>query len=295
MENKLLKMKRLDKIIRQNEAVWSAESKAFLNSVFEKKNIIKLSDNLFLRKSELYKDRYCFLIKKEFYKQIYPNLSILEDEFQFLLKNSTSGLEKELIDVVTKRLENERRQRIEFILKTHKDEFISLNEIQNGVFEKLTLNDWLSKNFLVSKTISKVLFTLSIIIFLLIVIYLQIMTNCFALSLKVILVTIVFFVLIFLVSLTITEVLTFKNNHKKSFLVIQKKLLESTSCDKNDLKDELFDAILAESKKLNENNVIVIDFGDDKIDVLHHRLYNETIVESIYLLKSPLYHLQKLL
>lgn len=289
MESKLLKMKRLDQIIRQDRT-WSSESKDFLNSVFEKKDIIKLSDNLFLCKSELYKDRYCFLIKKEFYKQIYPNLSILEDEFQFLLKNSTSGLEKELIDVVKKKLENEN-----LYTETHKDEFISLNEIQNGVFEKLTLNDWLSKNFLVSKAISKVLFTLSIIIFLLIVIYLQIMTNGFALSLKVILVTIVFFVLIFLVSLTITEVLSFKDNNKKSFLIIQKKLLESTSCDKNDLKNELFDAILAESKKLNENNVIVIDFGDDKIDVLHHRLYNETIVESIYLLKSPLYHLQKLL
>lgn len=289
MENKLLKMKRLDQIIRQDRT-WSAESKAFLNSVFEKNDIIKLSDNLFLRKSKLYKDRYCFLIKKEFYKQINPNLSILEDEFQFLLKNSISGLEKELIDVVTKRLENEN-----LYTETLKDKFISLNEIQNGVFEKLTLNDWLSKNFLVSKAISKVLFTLSIIIFLLIVIYIQIMTNGFSLSLKDILVTIVFFVLIFLVSLIITEVLTFKNNHKKSFLVIQKKLLESTSCDKNDLKDELFDAILAESKKLNENNVIVIDFGDDKIDVLHHRLYNETIVESIYLLKSPLYYFQKLL
>lgn len=290
MENKLLKMKRLDEIIRQNEALWSAESKAFLNSVFEKNDIIKLSDNLFLRKSDLYKDRYCFLIKKEFYKQINPNLSILENEFQLLLKNSISGLEKELIDVVKKRLENE-----SLYTEIHKDEFISLNDIQYGVFEKLTLNDWLSKNFLVSKAISKVLFTLSIIIFLLIVIYLQIMTNGFALSLKVILVTIVFFVLIFLVSLTITEVLSFKDNNKKSFLIIQKKLLESTSCNKNDLKDELFDAILAESKKLNENNVIVIDFGDDKIDVLHHRLYNETIVESIYLLKSPLYHLQKLL
>lgn len=289
MENKLLKMKRLDQIIRQDRT-WSDESKDFLNSIFKKNDIIRLSDNLFLRKSEFYKDRYCFLIKKEFYKQIYPNLSILEDEFQFLLKNSISGLEKELIDVVKKRLENEN-----LYTETLKDEFISLNEIQNGVFEKLTLNDWLSKNFLVSKAISKVLFTLSIIIFLLIVIYLQIMTNGFALSLKIILVTIVFFVLIFLVSLIITEVLTFKNNHKKSFLVIQKKLLESTSCDKNDLKDELFDAILAESKKLNENNVIVIDFGDDKIDVLHHRLYNETIVESIYLLKSPLYYFQKLL
>lgn len=290
MENKLLKMKRLDQIIRQDRT-WSAESKAFLNSVFEKNDIIKLSDNLFLRKSELYKDRYCFLIKKEFYKQINPNLSILEDEFQFLLKNSISGLEKELIDVVKKRLENEN-----LYTKIDKDEFISLNEIQNGVFEKLTLNDWLSKNFLVSKAISKVLFTLSIVISLLIFIYLQIIiTNGFALILKSLTVTIVFFVLIFLVYLIIKEVLTFKSNHKKSFLVIQKKLLESTSCDKNDLKDELFDAILAESKKLNENNVIVIDFGDDKIDVLHHRLYNETIVESIYLLKSPLYYFQKLL
>ena len=89
--------------------------------------------------------------------------------------------------------------------------------------------------------------------------------------------------------------MNFKNNNKKSFYVIHKKLLESISCDRNDLKNELFDAILLEHKKLNENNLIVIDFGDDKIDVLHHRLYNETIVESIYLLNSPLYHFQKLL
>lgn len=290
MENKLLKMKRLDQIIRQT-GTWSDESKDFLNSVFNKNDIIRLSDNLFLRKSELYKDRYCFLIKKEFYKQIYPNLSILGDEFQFLLKNSTSGLEKELIDVVKKRLENENLS-----TETNKDDLISLNEIQGGVFDKLTLNDWLSKNFLVSKAISKVVFTLSVFISLLIIVYLQIVTNGFALSLKSLtVVTIVFFVLIFLSFLIITEVFTFKNNNKKSFLEIQKKLLESKSLDKNDLKDELFEAILLEHKKLNENNVIVIDFGDDKIDILHHRLYNETIVESIYLLNSPLYHFQKLL
>ena len=290
MENKLLKMKRLDQIIRQT-GTWSDESKDFLNSVFNKNDIIRLSDNLFLRKSELYKDRYCFLIKKEFYKQIYPNLSILGDEFQFLLKNSTSGLEKELIDVVKKRLENEN-----LYTETHKDELISLNEIQGGVFDKLTLNDWLSKNFLVSKAISKVVFTLSVFISLLIIVYLQIITNGFSLSLKSLtVVTIVFFVLIFLAFLIITEVFTFKNNNKKSFLEIQKKLLESKSFDKNDLKDELFEAILLEHKKLNENNVIVIDFGDDKIDILHHRLYNETIIESIYLLNSPLYHFQKLL
>lgn len=290
MENKLLKMKRLDQIIIQT-GTWSDESKDFLNSVFNKNDIIRLSDNLFLRKSELYKDRYCFLIKKEFYKQIYPNLSILGDEFQFLLKNSTSGLEKELIDVVKKRLENENLS-----TKTNKDDLISLNEIQGGVFDKLTLNDWLSKNFLVSKAISKVVFTLSVFISLLIIVYLQIVTNGFALSLKSLtVITIVFFVLIFLAFLIITEVFTFKNNNKKSFIEIQKKLLESTSLDKNDLKDELFEAILLEHKKLNENNLIVIDFGDDKIDVLHHRLYNETIVESIYLLNSPLYHFQKLL
>lgn len=290
MENKLLKMKRLDQIIRQT-GTWSDESKDFLNSVFNKNDIIRLSDNLFLRKSELYKDRYCFLIKKEFYKQIYPNLSILGDEFQFLLKNSTSGLEKELIDIVKKRLENENLS-----TETNKDDLISLNEIQGGVFDKLTLNDWLSKNFLVSKAISKVVFTLSVFISLLIIVYLQIVTNGFALSLKSLtVITIVFFVLIFLAFLIITEVFTFKNNNKKSFIEIQKKLLESTSLDKNDLKDELFEAILLEHKKLNENNLIVIDFGDDKIDVLHHRLYNETIVESIYLLNSPLYHFQKLL
>lgn len=288
MESKLLKMKRLDQIIRQ-DGTWSSESKDFLNSVFKKNDIIRLSDNLFLRKSELYKDRYCFLIKKEFYKQIYPNLSILEDEFQFLLKNSTSGLEKELIDVVKKKLENEN-----LYTETQKDEFISLNEIQNGVFEKLTLNDWLSKNFLVSKAISKVVFTLSVFIALIIIIYLQIMTTGSISSVTRLISSIVCFVLVSISSLIIKEVLSFKDDTKKSFLGIQNKLMTSTTCDKNDLKDELFEAILLESKRLNKNNFIIINFGNEKIDVLHHRLYNETIVESIYLLKNPLYHFQKL-
>lgn len=288
MESKLLKMKRLDQIIRQ-DGTWSSESKDFLNSVFEKKDIITLSDNLFLRKSELYKDRYCFLIKKEFYKQIYPNLSILEDEFQFLLKNSTSGLEKELIDVVKKKLENG-----SLYTETQKDEFISLNEIQNGVFEKLTLNDWLSKNFLVSKAISKVVFTLSVFIALIIIIYLQIMTTGSISSVTRLISSIVCFVLVSISSLIIKEVLSFKDDTKKSFLGIKNKLMTSTTCDINDLKDELFEAILLESKRLNKNNFIIINFGNEKIDVLYHRLYNETIVESIYLLKNPLYHFQKL-
>lgn len=289
MENKLLKMKRLDKIIRQT-GTWDEESKKFLNSVFEKNDVISLSNNLFLCKSELYKDNYYFLIKKEFYKQINPNLSILEDEFQFLLKNSISGLEKELINIVNKRLDNGK-----LYTETQKDELISLNDIQGGVFEKITLNDWLSENFLVSTLISKVVFTLSIVIALIIIIYLQIMTTGGVSSITRFISSVVCFILVSLSSLIIKEVLSFKDNTKKSFLKIQKKLLESLSCDKNDLKDELFEAILLEAKKLNKNNSIVIDFGDDKIDVLHHRLYNETIVQSIYLLNSPLYNFQKLL
>lgn len=289
MENKLLKMKRLDKIIRQT-GTWDEESKKFLNSVFEKNDVISLSNNLFLCKSELYKDNYYFLIKKEFYKQINPNLSILEDEFQFLLKNSISGLEKELINIVNKRLDNGK-----LYTETQKDELISLNDIQGGVFEKITLNDWLSENFLVSKLISKVVFTLSIVIALIIIIYLQIMTTGGVSNITRFISSVVCFILVSLSSLIIKEVLSFKDNTKKSFLKIQKKLLESLSCDKNDLKDELFEAILLEAKKLNKNNSIVIDFGDEKIDVLHHRLYNETIVKSIYLLNSPLYNFQKLL
>ena len=289
MENKLLKMKRLDKIIRQT-GTWDEESKKFLNSVFEKNDVISLSNNLFLCKSELYKDNYYFLIKKEFYKQINPNLSILEDEFQFLLKNSISGLEKELINIVNKRLDNGK-----LYTETQKDELISLNDIQGGVFEKITLNDWLSENFLVSKLISKVIFTLSIVIALIIIIYLQIMTTGGVSSITRFISSVVCFILVSLSSLIIKEVLSFKDNTKKSFLKIQKKLLESLSCDKNDLKDELFEAILLEAKKLNKNNCIVIDFGDEKIDVLHHRLYNETIIKSLYFLNSPLYHFQKLL
>lgn len=280
MENNLIKMKKLDLI--------TEFTGSFLEPFFKDNEIVSLSDNLFLSRG-LLPGSFVFMIKREVFEKTGSNLVSLEKFFQFLIPKNVEGMEKKLKKVLNERLENGSLH-----TEIKKDELISLSEIKGAVFEKLTLIDWLSKNFLLSKLISRTVFALSIFILLLIIVYLQIVNNGSILGIKNLITSFFFIVLVLLSSLAIKEVLNFKEDNKKSFLTIQKKLLESTNCDKNDLKNELFEAILLESKKLNENNAL-INFGEYRIDLLHHYLYNETIVESINLLRSPFYHFQKLL
>ena len=287
MENNLIKMKKLD-LITEFTGSWGRDAGSFLEPFFKDNEIVSLSDKLFLSRG-LVPGSFVFMIKREFFEKTGSDLVFLANLFQFLISKNVEGMEKEL-----KKVLNERLQYGSLYTEINRDELISLNEIQGAVFEKLTLIDWLSKNFLLSKLISRTVFALSIFILLLIIVYLQIITNGSILEIKNLIISFFFIVLVLLSSLAIKEVLNFKEDNKKSFLNIQKKLLESTNCDKNDLKNELFEAILLESKKLNDNNAL-INFGEYRIDLLHHYLYNETIVQSIYLLKSPFYNFQKLL
>lgn len=287
MENNLIKMKKLD-LITEFTGSWGRNAGSFLEPFFKDNEIVSLSDNLFLSRG-LLPGSFVFMIKREVFEKTGSNLVSLEKFFQFLIPKNVEGMEKKLKKVLNERLENGSLH-----TEIKKDELISLSEIKGAVFEKLTLIDWLSKNFLLSKLISRTVFALSIFILLLIIVYLQIVNNGSILGIKNLITSFFFIVLVLLSSLAIKEVLNFKEDNKKSFLTIQKKLLESTNCDKNDLKNELFEAILLESKKLNENNAL-INFGEYRIDLLHHYLYNETIVESINLLRSPFYHFQKLL
>lgn len=287
MENNLIKMKKLD-LITEFTGSWGRDAESFLEPFFKDNEIISLSDKLFLSRG-LLPGSFVFMIKREFFEKIGSDFVSIENLFQFLIPKNVEGMEKKLKKVLNERLENGN-----LYTEINKDELISLNEIKGAVFEKLTLIDWLSKNFLLSKLISRTIFALSIFILLLIIVYLQIVTNGPILEIKNLIASFFFIVLVLFSSLAIKEVLNFKEDNKKSFLTIQKKLLESTNCDKNDLKNELFEAILLESKKLNEHNAL-INFGEYRIDLLHHYLYNETIVESINLLRSPFYHFQKLL
>ena len=287
MENNLIKMKKLD-LITEFTGSWGRNAGSFLEPFFKDNEIVSLSDNLFLSRG-LLPGSFVFMIKREVFEKTGSNLVSLEKFFQFLIPKNVEGMEKKLKKVLNERLENGSLH-----TEIKKDELISLSEIKGAVFEKLTLIDWLSKNFLLSKLISRTVFALSIFILLLIIVYLQIVNNGSILGIKNLITSFFFIVLVLLSSLAIKEVLNFKEDNKKSFLTIQKKLLESTNCDKNDLKNELFEAILLESKKLNDNNAL-INFGEYRIDLLHHYLYNETIVESINLLRSPFYNFQKLL
>lgn len=287
MENNLIKMKKLD-LITKFTGSWGRDAGSFLEPFFKDNEIVSLSDKLFLSRG-LLPGSFIFMIKREFFEKIGSDLVSIENLFQFLIPKNVEGMEKELKKVLNKRFQDG-----SLYTEINKDELISLNEIQGAVFEKLTLIDWLSKNFLLSKLISRTVFALSIFILLLIIVYLQIVTNGSIFGIKNLIISFFFIVLVLLSSLAIKEVLNFKEDNKKSFLNIQKKLLESTNCDKNDLKNELFEDILLESKKLNDNNAL-INFGEYRIDLLHHYLYNETIVESINLLRSPFYHFQKLL
>ena len=230
MENNLIKMKKLD-LITEFTGSWGRNAGSFLEPFFKDNEIVSLSDNLFLSRG-LLPGSFVFMIKREVFEKTGSNLVSLEKFFQFLIPKNVEGMEKKLKKVLNERLENGSLH-----TEIKKDELISLSEIKGAVFEKLTLIDWLSKNFLLSKLISRTVFALSIFILLLIIVYLQIVNNGSILGIKNLITSFFFIVLVLLSSLAIKEVLNFKEDNKKSFLTIQKKLLESTNCDKNDLKN----------------------------------------------------------
>ena len=263
MKNKLIQMKRLD-LITEFTGSWAKDAGDFLDPFFKNNEIISLSNDLFLSKSEL-PGRFVFMIRTEFYERAGSDLATLENLFYFMTSNHVKGMEKELKKVVNERSENGTLQ-----TEVDKDDLISLNEIGLVVFKKLTLNDWLEENFLASKTISKVKFYLIALIALFVILYLRILSTGFVYGITSFLAALAYIVLALLMGAAIKALLQFKNNNEESLLVIQKQLIESVAYDEDELKDKLFGFVEAECKKLKRNDSIMsVHFGEEKIDELY--------------------------
>lgn len=288
MRTKLIQMRRLD-LLTEFSGSWGKESWEFLNPVLENNELISLSNEVFLSKSEI-PGRFIFMIRKELYERTGSDLASLENLFNFLTSNHAKGMEKELKKVVNERFENGTLQ-----TEVDKDELISLNEISSIVFTKLTLNDWLSENFLVSKTISRIVFSLVVVILIFVAMYLRILSSGFVYGVTSFIAGLCDIGIILLLIAAIKALLQFKNDVYESFLKIQKELIEVVAYDEGELKDKLFGFIETECKKLNGNDsIMVVHFGEEKISELYQSLFHETITESIILVSSPFYHFEKL-
>ena len=288
MRTKLIQMRRLD-LLTEFSGSWGKESGEFLNPVLENNELISLSNEVFLSKSEI-PGRFIFMIRKELYERTGSDLASLENLFNFLTSNHAKGMEKELKKVVNERFENGTLQ-----TEVDKDELISLNEISSIVFTKLTLNDWLSENFLVSKTISRIVFSLVVVILIFVAMYLRILSSGFVYGVTSFIAGLCDIGIILLLIAAIKALLQFKNDVYESFLKIQKELIEVVAYDEGELKDKLFGFIETECKKLNGNDsIMVVHFGEEKISELYQSLFHETITESIILVSSPFYHFEKL-
>lgn len=288
MRSKLIQMRRLD-LLTEFSGSWGKESGEFLNPVLENNELISLSNEVFLSKSEI-PGGFVFMIRTEVYERAGSDLSSLENLFYFMTSNHVKGMEKELKKVVNERSENGTLQ-----TEVDKDELISLNEISSIVFTKLTLNDWLSENFLVSKTISRIVFSLVVVILIFVAMYLRILSSGFVYGVTSFIAGLCDIGIILLLIAAIKALLQFKNDVYESFLKIQKELIEVVAYDEGELKDKLFGFIETECKKLNGNDsIMVVHFGEEKISELYQSLFHETITESIILVSSPFYHFEKL-
>lgn len=288
MKTKLIQMRRLD-LLTEFSGSWGKDSGEFLNPVLENHELISLSNEVFLSKSEI-PGGFVFMIRTEVYERAGSDLSSLENLFYFMTSNHVKGMEKELKKVVNERSENGTLQ-----TEVDKDELISLNEISSIVFTKLTLNDWLSENFLVSKTISRIVFSLVVVILIFVAMYLRILSSGFVYGVTSFIAGLCDIGIILLLIAAIKALLQFKNDVYESFLKIQKELIEVVAYDEGELKDKLFGFIETECKKLNGNDsIMVVHFGEEKISELYQSLFHETITESIILVSSPFYHFEKL-
>lgn len=291
MENNLIKMKKLD-LITEFTGSWGKDAGKFLDPFFENNEIISLSKDLFLSKSEL-PGRFIFLIRKEVYEQNSSDFAYLEKLFDFMVSNHAAGMEIDLKKVVKERSEN----RTLYTTEVNRDDLISLNQISNIVFEKLTLNDWLSENFLISKTISRIVFYLVVVILVFVAMYLRILSSGFVYGVTNFIAGLCDIVIVLFLIAAIKSLLQFKNDNHESFLKIQKKLIECLAYDERELKDLLFSFVEDECNKLNKNDSSVfmrVHFGEEKISELYQSLFHETITESIILVSSPFYHFEKI-
>ena len=258
MRTKLIQMRRLD-LLTEFSGSWGKESGEFLNPVLENNELISLSNEVFLSKSEI-PGGFVFMIRTEVYERAGSDLSSLENLFYFMTSNHVKGMEKELKKVVNERSENGTLQ-----TEVDKDELISLNEISSIVFTKLTLNDWLSENFLVSKTISRIVFSLVVVILIFVAMYLRILSSGFVYGVTSFIAGLCDIGIILLLIAAIKALLQFKNDVYESFLKIQKELIEVVAYDEGELKDKLFGFIETECKKLNGNDsIMVLQFGEEK-------------------------------
>lgn len=291
MENNLIKMKKLD-LITEFTGSWGKDAGKFLDPFFENNEIISLSKDLFLSKSEL-PGRFIFLIRKEVYEQNSSDFAYLEKLFDFMVSNHAAGMEIDLKKVVKERSEN----RTLYTTEVNRDDLISLNQISNIVFEKLTLNDWLSENFLISKPISRIVFYLVVVILVFVAMYLRILSSGFVYGVTNFIAGLCDIVIVLFLIAAIKSLLQFKNDNHESFLKIQKKLIECLAYDERELKDLLFSFVEDECNKLNKNDSSVfmrVHFGEEKISELYQSLFHETITESIVLVSSPFYHFEKI-
>ena len=291
MKNNLIRMKKLD-LITEFTGSWGKDAGKFLDPFFENNEIISLSKDLFLSKSEL-PGRFIFLIRKEVYEQNGSDFSSLENLFDFMVSNHAAGMEIELKKLVNERSKNGTL----YTTEVNRDDLISLNQISNIVFKKLTLNDWLSENFLVSKTISRIVFSLVVVILVFVAMYLRILSSGFVYGVTNFIAGLCDIVIVLFLIAVIKALLQFKNDNHESFLKIQKKLIECLAYDERELKDLLFSFVEDECNKLNKNDSSVfmrVHFGEEKISELYQSLFHETITESIILVSSPFYHFEKL-
>lgn len=291
MENNLIKMKKLD-LITEFTGSWGKDARKFLDPFFENSEIISLSKDLFLSKSE-FPGGFIFLIRKEVYEQNGSDFASLENLFDFMVSNHATGMEIELKKVVNERSKNGTL----YTTEVNRDDLISLNQISNIVFKKLTLNDWLSENFLVSKIISRIVFSLVVVILIFVAMYLIILSSAFIYGVTNFIAGLCDIVIVLFLIAAIKALLQFKNDNHESFLKIQKKLIECIAYDDRELKDLLFRFVEDECENLNKNDSSMfmrVHFGEEKISELYQSLFHETITESIILVSSPFYHFEKL-
>jgi hypothetical protein len=94
MKTKLIQMRRLD-LLTEFSGSWGKDSVEFLNPVLENHELISLSNEVFLSKSEI-PGGFVFMIGKELYERTGSDLASLENLFNFLTSNHAKGMEKEL-------------------------------------------------------------------------------------------------------------------------------------------------------------------------------------------------------
>lgn len=248
MNNRFIKARRMDlisKLIKEEDSDFTST----VNSILpEDSKLVKLTSDLILIKKE---DGFDFGFSRDAFSKIGGNPVNLESLFDPLISSYVPKMKEDIISIL-----EEKKNSGALLSDINTEEFITLDQVQELMQEKLKLVKWVSKKFSLS-SVKALIFSLLILSLISLLMLVKILSTGFSYNLTSFLAA-VFYAIVVLVSVDMIRFFAtdYSPKKKKALSRFKNLILTNQAQDLLSLKEEVFKGY----------KLIALDLKDEKIN-----------------------------